>query len=144
MGKNCSLLDDILQLPEVISMAERLKQGRVLSLNGVAESARPFVILLSAVIIRRPFCILASSVKQQEYLYSEISALLAAFKNEGDGIAMFYFPEMEIEGSDQFSDIESVSEVFRTLRALQESKKIARLKNESFWIRLRACFKGRT
>ena len=122
VGKDITWFREALQLPEVISLVERLKKGEVLSLKGVAEVARPFLMLLLTVATKRWLCVPASSVKQQEYWYSEIAALAPASHSP---LSILYFPEVEFASSPEtLYDPETGAEVLRALRTLQQGRDI--------------------
>lgn len=113
-----------LQSPEVISLVERLEKGEVLSFFGIVESGKAFLINLLASATHRGVCVLSSSIKQQEYLYSEIVSL-ASFAVPPNHISLF--PEMESNpwtekhsDSDFIPDFEASSEILNTLRTLQK------------------------
>ncbi len=121
------LFSDALQLPKVVPILERLKKGEVLSFNGLAEAGKPFITSLLAIASGRSLCILASSVKQQEYLYSEIMSLISAIK-QSTAPMVLHFPEMEFALTKKsgwqggpLPDLETSAEILNTIRALQKS-----------------------
>ncbi|MBI4026744.1 MAG: transcription-repair coupling factor [Verrucomicrobia bacterium] len=121
-----SPFESALQLPEVLSLVARLEKGEVLSLHGVAESGKPFVIALLAAVTGRSLAVLASSVKQQECLHSELAALCPVFSRyhpSSQTIQLLHFPEMESRHSPEaLPDLEITAEILGALSALQKGE----------------------
>ncbi len=114
-----SWFEKILQSPEAISLVEALEKGKLLSLHGVAEAGKPFLINLLAAATKRPLCVLASTIKQQEHFYSEATAL-AHFSPHP--LQLLLFPEMETATVEALPDLEVAAEILNALRALQQNK----------------------
>lgn len=108
--------EEVFQKPEVNQFRKNLDSGGALSFSGLSESSKPFFICLGASVVQKNWCVLATSVKQQEYFYSEVSALASLF-----GISsVLNFPELESVGDQLLPDLEAVSERLAALRALQQ------------------------
>ncbi len=91
----------------------------MLSVGGVAEAGKAFVIHLVAAATGRPLLVLASSVKQQEHLFSEISALNGIFHTAESTV--LHFPEIEsAPAPDSLPDLESRAQMHDALRVLRD------------------------
>lgn len=106
---------DALQSPKLTGLVGRLEQGAVLSLHGVAEAGKPLVMSLLAAATGRTLCVLAASVRQQEQLHSDLTALGSVCGGE-----ILHFPEMESPASGSATpDLEIGAEMLDALRRLQ-------------------------
>jgi transcription-repair coupling factor (superfamily II helicase) len=128
-SKNQTVLEELLQKPEVIQLRKTLESGGALSFSGLCESSKPFFICLGASLTQKNLCVIAATVKQQEYLYSELSAIASLF-----GVSsILNFPELESVDEKSIPDLESVSERLAAVRTLQQGGKHLLIATKKAW-----------
>ncbi len=117
---NSNLFAGVLSSPELQSMLRHGEKGGALSIIGVSEVGKPFLLLALACAAGQPLAVVSSSAKQQEHLFSELSALLALAPNT---ITLLPFPENDpLPSSSKIGtlpDLEARAEMISTLLKLR-------------------------
>ncbi len=116
------LLDRWLAVPGLREGMAHLGRGGLLSLE-VSDAGKPVLIGLLRRALKRPVCVLASTVSQQEHLYSEVEALSVLWGGGAGSIT--FFPELEFgwdpaRDEKALPDFETLGETIRILMELRE------------------------
>jgi len=121
--KKDALFQRLLALHDVRDAISCVEARRTLSLS-VAEAGKPPLFWLMRHAVQQTVCVLASTIKQQEHLYSEAEALSGILGGSGEVV---YFPELEFgwrpDAEKRLPDLETLGETLRTLLELRKNSK---------------------